>query len=286
MNMNVHLYAGDELNADISLQQDKIFFVINEETILDDRINFHQMLNAAINSCIRNTLLIPYIIYDGKHNDRIDSFIGRAGILDYPLSFAENIRRVLRKPNTSIAAMLKIEIPKILEMYKMNDEYVFFADADVLFTEKFTNPETKPEYYAASSEFELDQDIPNNTGFIVINVKGMRNTYEDFKRFVIENLEWLNQGVAWDQHYLNEYYLKRNLVTFLGREYNWKAYWPMNKEAKVVHFHGPKPTYKYKFMNNIPNDYDDTRFVFDLYDGVDGFASYFSWCEEWEKYLK
>lgn len=264
----------------------KIFFVINEETILDDKINFHQMLNVAINSCMRNTPLKPFIIYDGKRNDRIDSYNSRAIILNYPLSFAENIQRVLKKPNTSIAAMLKIEIPKIMEKYLIDDEYVLFADADVLFTEKFTYPEIRPEYYAASSEFERDKDIPNNTGFIIINVKGMRNTYDDFKRFVIENLEWLNQGVSWDQHYLNEYYLKQGLVTFLDREYNWKAYWPINREAKVIHFHGPKPTYKQKFINNIPNDYDDTRFVFSRYEDVNGFDSYLYWCKVWEKYIK
>lgn len=48
-----------------------------------------------------------------------------------------------------------------------------------------------------------------------------------------------NKTNLFDQGYINE--VCDNEFDFLPLEYNWKPYWGLNENAKIIHFHGIKP---------------------------------------------
>ncbi len=59
---------------------------------------------------------------------------------------------------------------------------------------------------------------------------------------------------AWDQGAYRIFYKK--LFGFkwdkLPIEYNWKPYWNENTQAKIIHFHGPKPYQKEILLSANP----------------------------------
>ena len=50
----------------------------------------------------------------------------------------------------------------------------------------------------------------------------------------------------------NNLYINEGLNK-LPLEYNWKPYWGINNEAKIIHFHGIKP-YNINFFKEIKNN--------------------------------
>ena len=72
-----------------------------------------------------------------------------------------------------------------------------------------------------------------------------------------------------DQGYLNE--LCFNDMEILPIEYNWKPYWGINGNAKLIHFHGMKP------CSNLEEAGFDTRESFFrtiFYNNSQGYAGY------------
>lgn len=173
-------------------------------------------------------------------------------------------------PDAMIGTFMRIDIPIVGFL----DEFVLYTDVDVMFKGdvdwgvlldgvrsgpiyrhndfargkfKFTTlgQQGLPLYLSASSE-STKQTKPEelNAGVLLLNMRSLRETYEGFRDFIFasEKLDYPegpgDQG-AYKAFYKDKETL-RPYVNFLPWKLNWKTYWEPSREAKIIHFHGPK----------------------------------------------
>ena len=117
-----------------------------------------------------------------------------------------------------------------------------------------------------------------NAGVLVMNIQGMKEKYEEFI-LKMKNRERNISGL-FDQGYLNELCFKD--MELLPIEYNWKPYWGINDKAKLIHFHGMKPSSNLNEAGFI-TDYSFFRIVFDANPG--GYAGYVYYFTQFYDYL-
>ncbi len=132
---------------------------------------------------------------------------------------------------------MRFEIPVV----EKEDEFVLYTDIDVLFTSDIRLEDLPhPKVLAAGPEAEKDINRSKmfNAGVLVMNIAGMRQKYEIFKTWMRQRRINANNTI-FDQGYLNE--LCFDDMELLPLEYNWKPYWGINNQAKIIHYHGMKP---------------------------------------------
>ena len=95
----------------------------------------------------------------------------------------------------------------------------------------------------------------------------------------MKNIERNISGL-FDQGYLNELCFKD--MELLPIEYNWKPYWGINDKAKLIHFHGMKPSSNLNEAGFI-TDNSFFRIVFDANPG--GYAGYVYYFTQFYDYL-
>ncbi|MFM6397356.1 hypothetical protein, partial [Planktothrix sp.] len=136
----------------------KWFFAINSESPGFD--SYSQMLKVAVQTAQRNTSLEPFCIYDGSEND-VTQWLRENGVtvIHHRSPHYEQFKREFPSCYTVAAgAFLRVEIPKIVEMYGMPDEYVLYTDCDVIFQNDFVDrlKRLTCKYIAAAPEHEAD----------------------------------------------------------------------------------------------------------------------------------
>ena len=175
-------------------------------------------------------------------------------------------------PDAMVGTFARIDIP----ILGILDEYVLYTDVDVMFKSEIdwttllggsqkrlgalrkrvdlakgrsafgkSGELGAPLYLAASSEMQRTKDPAFlNAGVMVLNMRSLRDTYAPFRDFILadDDLDWA-EGPG-DQGAYKAFYADPQtgapMTSFLPYELNWKTYWPENREAKIVHFHGPK----------------------------------------------
>jgi hypothetical protein len=83
---------------------------------------------------------------------------------------------------------------------------------------------------------------------MLMNTDRLALDYAAFHQYASENLDSL-PVIGFDQGIYMALYAGR--WERLPAEYNWKPYWGHCPEAKIVHFHGPKPTEREALRNRI-----------------------------------
>lgn len=139
--------------------------------------------------------------------------------------------------NRIFGTFMRMEIPVV----EKEEKYVLYSDIDVIFNADILLEELPhPTYLAAAPEYERNvEDMEYfNAGVLVMNIQGMKEKYEEFI-LKMKNRERNISGL-FDQGYLNELCFKD--MELLPIEYNWKPYWGINDKAKLIHFHGMKPS--------------------------------------------
>jgi hypothetical protein len=121
---------------------------------------------------------------------------------------------------------------------------VLYTDCDVIFVGEVV-PELKANpcrYFAVAPESAQDDYVNMNTGVMLMNTDRLRESLPKFRQYVSENLADLERE-SWDEAAYRWYYRDENgpLWDRLRPELNWKPYWGESTEAKIIHFHGPKP---------------------------------------------
>lgn len=115
-----------------------------------------------------------------------------------------------------------------------------------------------PEYFSCSAEMDRLNFDCFNTGIMVMNIKNLRNTYDDFTNYIVNNLSKFR---TFDQT-AYQYFYGREKLTPLPEIYNYKPYWGRNENAVIVHFHGPKP-YDFKTCKSLWQ-IEDCKILFNL----------------------
>lgn len=215
------------------------------------RKDYLDLLKVMLISARKNTSLHLVCLYDGNTNDPVYNLLKEFNVeiilhqLPYKLELMEIYPREWMLQNLGkeieynriFGTFMRMEIPVV----EKEEKYVLYSDIDVIFNADILLEELPhPTYLAAAPEYERNvEDMEYfNAGVLVMNIQGMKEKYEEFI-LKMKNRERNISGL-FDQGYLNELCFKD--MELLPIEYNWKPYWGINDKAKLIHFHGMKPS--------------------------------------------
>lgn len=230
----------------------KWFLALNEGHAFE---NFSKLVQVAVHTAQKYTSLAPHFIYDGTDNFLTDWLEKRNVPIIKRRSFIyDELKKISEKKNDKntlsigSGAFLRTEIPQICLEQNITDKFVLYTDVDVMFCGEIFNSleQLAPEYFAVAPEFEKNNYKRMNSGVMLMNVKNLQAKDEEFKKFIVQNLETLVTN-AWDQTAYISFYKGRFFGykwSKLAPELNWKTYWGNYDKAKIIHFHGAKPFYR------------------------------------------
>jgi lipopolysaccharide biosynthesis glycosyltransferase len=265
----------------------KWFFALNETC--SDFSNYADLIKVAVHTALRHSSLIPHFIYDGEENILTDWLRKRkVTIIQCRTCLYDRLRALSEVKNDAqilaigSGAFLRTELPRIALQTGMEDEYILYTDCDVMFMDQVTEDLEKLScrYFAVAPEFDSKDYQLMNTGVMLMNLKNLIAIEEEFRKFVISNLE---KFPCWDQSAYQWFYRRprgkvfsRNGWDRLPIAFNWKPYWGDYSSAKIVHFHGPKP-----FQREYLKSDQCPEILRDLAKG-----SYDELCNLWDKMLE
>jgi lipopolysaccharide biosynthesis glycosyltransferase len=211
---------------------------------------YAEMIMVAVHTARKVTSLEPHCIYDGNDNDFTAWLTRRDVKIIRHRSFVREALEELgrRKKNPHLAAALsgafsRIELPEIVERGGGGGR-ILYTDCDVMFVDDVV-PElraTECRYFAVAPESDRDDYVNMNTGVMLMNTERLRESLPLFRDYVAQNLAAL-EAESWDEAAYRWFYQDENgpLWDRLRPELNWKPYWGEDADAKIIHFHGPKP---------------------------------------------
>jgi hypothetical protein len=221
---------------------------------VNDYSQMHKTLYlAALISAKKNTSLKPILLYDGNDEDfcnKVELF--GSNIVKHVTSFSnkENfIKKNVNWKGTACGAFLRIDIPLICDKLNIKDPTVLYTDTDVIFLKDVVSDlqTYTPEYFAICPQFIKTNYEEFNSGVMLLNVKTMLETYNEFSNFM-ESKDYdfsaFDQGAFWDFY--------KDKSEKLPLEFNHKPYWGIDDNAKIIHYHGPK-------YDNIINYFNGTE---------------------------
>ena len=217
-------------------------------------MKFRQYIQAAVISCRQNTTLKPICLWYDP-NGRIDietlDFFMKHGV---EVIFRESrVYQAALRDGTinpthfTSGSFLRFDIPLIEE----EDDFVLYTDGDVMFKTDIDLSHLRPRQFAAAPEFLQDNWWYFNSGVMLMNIKEMRRTSDALLDATIARMR-SGFGTNHDQADMNGFYFEQ--WDRLPIEYNWKPYWGVSDQAKILHFHGPKPD---DFFNVVTGQKDD-----------------------------
>lgn len=230
----------------------KLFLGTNEKTAETPLI---KMLEVSVKSALDNTDFEINVIFDGNKNKL--NLSKEVNIIEHRHRCYETFKNSKKCNNnegcltTASGAFLRTEIPYLMKTLGYNDEFCLYTDYDVIFQKSDFSylKSLKPETFAASPEFNPNDWSYINTGVMLMNIKHFIEKDEMIVDYIKNNFESLG---TWDQTLYNNLY--KNNFTKLPIQFNWKPYWGLNENAKIVHFHGVKPfkVNSIEYVNNTP----------------------------------
>lgn len=248
----------------------KWFAALSEDS---PRFNdYAEMLQVAVLTAQERTQLHAHVLYDGRENsftrwlrDRhVEVWSVRSRFYPRLATLPEEMRPF------AAGAYLRVEIPTLAARFGAEDKYALYTDVDVIFTR---DPGEllrgfAPRYFAIAPQRHATDGI--NSGVMLMNLPRLRRDAPSFFAFVERHLPRFTRAA--DQEAYEEFYswahppmTVRRVTRRLGwgsgglwdrlpielnpdplwdplpLELNWKAYWPSNENAAILHFHGPKP---------------------------------------------
>lgn len=206
--------------------------------MFEDYLNMY--LVAVHSKKLNSPNLKPILITDISNDcisERIRSLLLRLGveIVFYESSIKNSILTCSRDEgwkSIALGAFLRLEIPKISNQ----NDLVLYTDLDVIFLKEilFEGVSTN---LAMAPEFNVENFDDVNSGVMLFNPFIMKTLFEDILSFIDSNLLTIND---FDQGPIRS--IAKGRWDGLSPVYNWKPYWGINPDARVIHFHGPKPT--------------------------------------------
>lgn len=255
------------------------------------RKDYLDLLKVTLISARKNTSLQLTCLYDGKANDPVYNLLKEYNveIIFHQLPYKQELMDIYPREwmlkdlgkeidyNRIFGTFMRMEIPVI----EKTEKYVLYSDIDVIFNSDISLDDLpKPAYLAAAPEYGRDIEKMEyfNAGVLLMNIQGMKVKREEFVR-KLKNKE-RNASGLFDQGYLNELCFKD--MELLPIELNWKPYWGINNSAKLIHFHGMKPSSNLDEAGFLT---DDTFFRRIFEENKDGFAGYVYYFTQFYEYL-
>jgi Glycosyl transferase family 8 len=210
-------------------------------------VAYADMVRAAVLSAGADSGLQPHLLFDGPECDLTRWFRAHDGRVIFRESFLKpRLLAAAADPETRHAAahgngvFLRAEIPDVLREHGWDDERVLYTDNDVLLTPRFRAADLPAATHAIAVGSEIDRDdhVNFNSGVMLFHLPRWWPLHERFKAFLAADLPH-SLRADWDQHSFRKFF--RGDVQPLDAVWNWKPYWGENPDARLVHFHGPKP---------------------------------------------
>jgi hypothetical protein len=224
------------------------FFALTEDSTAFRQ--YAEMIMVAVHTARKFTSLVPHCIFDGGEND-FTSWLKKHDVrIVRHRSFVREALGDLgrRKGNPHLAAALsgafsRVELPEIVGRLGSGAR-VLYTDCDVVFRGEVV-PELEANacrYFAVAPESVLGDYVNMNTGVMLMNTERLRESLPEFLDYISKNLAELERE-SWDEAAYRWYYRDENgpIWDRLPPELNWKPYWGESDDAKIIHFHGPKP---------------------------------------------
>ena len=207
-----------------------------------------EMYSVAVATAIStNPWIKPILILDGEKDEHIIK-LEKFGVqvVQFKSTLTEVLNKRYNDNSLCIAkgAFLRVDISKICEILSITDEYVLYTDNDIMFLSDVSELKNlKCAYLMMCSEFSK-KFYPSvaNTGVMLINLKNYKSYYNRFKQNITS---MISISQSYDQDMFRYYFGKS--IEEMPYYYNYKPYWDSIEDAKILHFHGPKPHQ----MNNI-----------------------------------
>jgi hypothetical protein len=214
----------------------KWFFCWCEDTDFRTDHNWRDLIRVSVESARRSTTLEPNFIYDGEPSDFTAELSAEGvNVIFHRLSFTNAISDHCPSDThwqaVARGAFLRFDIPLVAEN---DDEFVLYTDADVIFQSDPTLTGYVPTFLAAAPQIARGAKGDMNSGVMLLNLKTFRNIQKYLISFTRANLH-----LGLDQDILREFVSQDYLL--LPDIYNWKPYWGINRDAPILHWHGPKP---------------------------------------------
>lgn len=231
----------------------KWVFALNERS--PNFLPYATQLKVAVASARPHSGLAPHLLYDGGPNESIAQ-LEALGVTVVPVeSFLKaRLHRLAEETGNPMATemgcgvFLRCELPRLSERLGWPDEAILYTDCDILFTDRFRAKDlpTRFRYIAVAPEGLIEDYQSFNSGVMVMHLPSLREVDNAFRAMVIEHLP-LSVKADWDQYTYQRFF--KDQYEKLDPLYNWKPYWGRNDNAKVYHFHGPKPWIRKEILN-------------------------------------
>lgn len=211
---------------------------------------FADMIKVAVVSARENTSLSAVCLYDGEGNPPILNWLVSHGVtvIRAQVPFREELfsDRTLKAnegthyhPQHASGAFLRLVIPDFV-----GDDFLLYTDCDVMFESDPAPLFVEPNYIAACPEVFVNGGVVAvskvfNSGVMILNRKGFLSERDNMLDLLRENNFYFKKYTSYDQTMLNIAFSER--WSALPAVLNWRPFQGANPEAKIVHFHGPKP---------------------------------------------
>ena len=222
----------------------KWFFALNDGAPHFDA--YADMVKVAVVSARAHTRLEPVFLFDGRPN-ALTAWCGAHGVevIHHRWRLLEEYRRVARATGRTklldyaAGIFLRLEVPGICRERGWADGPVLYTDCDIMFTgdPEPLFPGLDGRFLAVAPEEDPNDGEAINSGVMLMHVPAMLGMEEAFEGFVRRNLAECAELT--DQFAYRAFY--RRGWELLPLALNWKPYWGENPDARIVHFHGPKP---------------------------------------------
>ena len=205
-------------------------------------LNYIKMYKVAVITAKKtNPFLIPVLILDGEEDSHIEE-LTKLGVtvINHRITFYDDLKKHYGDDTIAYGAFLRVDIPIVCESLDIKDDYVLYTDNDVMFMSDISDIlDNKPSTFMCAGEFtKVGKHWDMNSGVMWINWRYLKDTYNEFVEFIKLNLSKFN---VYDQDAYKMFY--NESIERLNYRFNYKPYWGPFNDIKILHFHGPKPTF-------------------------------------------
>lgn len=220
----------------------------HNKELYDDYLTMYKV--AVHTAKQTNPSIEPYLILHGEIDDDLTPLIDMGvNIIKHQVSFYQSLQDHYKTNTTAFGAFLRVDIPIICEKLNITDDFILYTDNDVMFMNDISSLHSlRPTYFMCAGEFnQIFNPLYMNSGVMWINWRNMYKEYDNFVFFIKNNL---HKFQTYDQDAIRLFY-KDKMEEFDYR-FNYKPYWGVNDDIKILHFHGPKPTFNNKKLEGFP----------------------------------